>query len=208
MSDLERRLRAFVHDGEVPVPHVPDLLERVAAGQRRHRQRRVALVAAAACVVTGLGAAGVVLRGGDDHAPGPAASPACGTVTIRSVGVNTEELVLVLDGPAARPCTVGQGVRVTVGSGAAATSTTVPATATPLSLGVGQRALVSGSWSNWCGGASPVVRVDFPDGSRAEARLGDGIPACTDPGSPSVLEFRRAQLVDVPTGESAPPTAS
>jgi hypothetical protein len=208
MSDLERQLRAFVRDGEVPVPHVPDLLERVEAGQRRHRQRRVALVAATACVVTGLGVAGVVLRGGDDHAPGPAASPACDTVTIGPTGVNPDEVVLVLDGPAARPCPVGPGVRITVGSDAAATSTTVPATFTPLSLGVGQRAMVTAAWSNWCGGANPVARIDFPDGSRAEARLGDGLPACTDPGSPSVLEFRRAQLVDVPTGESAPPTAS
>ncbi|GAA4082674.1 hypothetical protein ACFFOS_13810 [Nocardioides kongjuensis] len=206
MSDLERQLRAFVHDGDVPVPHVPDMVERVAAGQRRHRQRRLAVVAAAACVVAGIGVAGVVLRGGHDHAPGPAASPACGTVTIRSVGVGPDELLLVLDGPAARPCALGQGVRITVGTGASATSTTVPATVTPVLLGVGQRAMVQSSWRNWCGEANPVARVDFPDGSTATAELGPDTPTCTDPATASSLDFRRTQLVDVPTGESEEPS--
>jgi hypothetical protein len=203
MSDLERRLRTFVHDGEIPVPHVPDLLERVAAGQRRHRQRQVA-AAAAACVVAGLGVAGVVLRGGHDHAPGPAASPACDTVTISSTGVGPDELLLVLDGPAVRPCSLGRGMRITVGSGASATSTTVPATFTPVSLGVGQHAAVHASWTNWCGEADPVARVDFADGSSAEVELGDSLPACTDPATPSALEFRAAQLADVQGGGQSP----
>lgn len=201
MSDLERELRAFVRDGDVPVPHVPDLLERVAAGQRRHRQRRVTGLAAAACVVAGVGMAGVVLSdGGDDRAPNPAASPACGTVTIRSVGVNADELALVLDGPAARPCTLGPGVRITVGSGGAATSTTIPATVTPVPLGVGQHVAVHATWRNWCGGANPVARIDFPDGSTVEVGLSDDLPACTDPATPSVLEFKTAQLADVQGG--------
>ncbi|MBM0123916.1 hypothetical protein [Pimelobacter simplex] len=213
MSDLERQLTAFVRDGDVPVPHVPDLLERVAAGQRRHRQRRVAGLVAAACVVAGLGVAGVVLRdAGDDRAPNPAASPACGSVTIQSTGVTTpgpdaamaQELALVLDGPAARPCTLGRGVRITVGSGASTTSTTVPATFTPVSLGVGQHAAVHATWRNWCGEASPVARIDFPDGSSAEARLDHDTPACTDPATPSVLEFRTAQLADVQGGGRRP----
>jgi hypothetical protein len=204
MSDLERQLRAFVHDGEVPVPHVPDLLERVAAGQRRHRQRRVAVLAAATCVVAGLGVAGLVLPGQRDHAPGPAASPACATVTIGATGVNADELLLVLDGPAARPCTVGQGVRITVGAGASATSTTVPATVTPVPLGVGQHVAVHATWLNWCGEANPVARVDFPDGSTAEMELGDDLPACTDPATPSVLVFRTAQLADVQGGGQRP----
>ena len=204
MSDLERQLRAFVHDGDVPVPHVPDMLERVAAGQRRHRQRRVAVVAAAACVVAGLGVAGVALRDGREHAPAPAASPACGTVTIRSTGVDPDELLLVLDGPAARPCVLGPGVRITVGTGTSATGTTIPATFTPVSLGVGQHAAVHASWRNWCGEASPVVRVGFPDSSTAEVRLGDGLPACTDPATPSVLEFRTARLADVQGGGQRP----
>ena len=67
-------------------------------------------------------------------------------------------------------------------------------------LGVGQRAMVQSSWRNWCGEANPVARVDFPDGSTATAELGPDTPTCTDPATPSSLEFRRTQLVDVPTG--------
>lgn len=213
MSELEKQLRDFVRRGEVPVPHVPDLVERVAAGQRRHRQRQVAGLAAAACVVAGLGVAGVVLRpDSHDRASNPAASPACGTVTIRATGVDPGApdtglpggLVLVLDGPAARTCAVGPGVRITVGTGTPATTATVPATFAPVPLGVGQHAMVRASWRNWCGGPSPVLRIGFPDGSSAETELGPDLPACTDPTTPSVLQFTTAQLTDVQEGGRQP----
>ncbi|GAA3535081.1 hypothetical protein [Nocardioides daeguensis] len=213
MSELDEQLRDFVRRGAVPVPHVPDLLERVAAGQRRHRRRQVAGLAAAACVVAGLGVAGVVLRpAGHDRVPNPAASPACGTVTIRATGVDPGDpgtglpggLVLVLDGPAARTCAIGSGVRITVGTGTSATTGTIPPTFAPVSLGVGQHASVHASWRNWCGEQSPAVRIDFPDGSATESELGRDVPACTDPATPSVLEFTTAQLTDVQGGGQRP----
>lgn len=215
MNDLEKRLRDFVRDGDVPVPHVPDLVDRVADAHRRHRRRRAGGLAAAACLVAGLGVGGAAVLGDRDAVvPDPAAARACSTMTVEAAAVSTavpdtgapRTLSLVLDGPVTGSCTLGRGVRVEVAAGPTTASTTLPATVTPIDVGVGGRALVDASWRNWCGTASPTVRVTFTDGSVTEVELRSDTPVCTDPQAPSVLRFGSAQLVDVPIGPSEGPS--
>ncbi|MBM7517329.1 hypothetical protein [Nocardioides nitrophenolicus] len=219
MSDLDKQLRDFVRDGEVPVPHVPDLVERVAAAQRRHQQRRHRAVGAAlvACVAAGVGVAGVLALGPREAVdPDPASAPACGSVTVESASVSTADtdpaparsLAILLDGPAARACPLGPGVRIEIGTGPTSVGTTIPAGAATVPLGVGQRAVLMLSWRNWCGGPAPVVRLRFVDGSAVETVLDDDTPSCADPATPTALEFVAAQTMDAQPGASEPPTAS
>jgi len=199
MSDLERQLRAFVREGDVPVPQVPDLAERVVAALRRHRRRRTAGLAAAACLAAGLGTAGAVLLGDRDAtAPDPASARGCAGVNARAAGVQTAAsadwarlLVVTLDGPTEGSCTVGPGTEVELDAGRHRATSTIPADIAPVVLGTGQRALVQLVWGSWCESAVPAVRVRLPDG----ATTGVDLPADTD--LPSCDGTTRLRLVRI-----------
>jgi hypothetical protein len=214
MSDLEKQLRAFVREGEIPVPDVPDLAARVARAQRRHRQRRVAGVVAAACLIAGAGIAGTVLRGGDSTPQPAAPGPSCTGVTLRSAGVSTgageRTLALVVGGGTGGDarCAIGPGTRIEVGSGEVgsggdAQSATLPPDGPRLRLRPGQDALLELAWTSWCGDPAPTVRVTFTDGSMTGLDLpaDTETPGCGEPGDPAPLRVVALRTVDVQTKE-------
>lgn len=209
MSDLERQLRAFVREGDIPVPDVPDLAARIAGAQRRHRQRRVAGVVGAAGVVAVAAVAGVVLRG-DDTTPQPAGSgPSCTGVTLRSAGVSTDAaagptLALALGGGTGGHgrCPIGPGTRIDVGTGVDALTTTLPPGTPWVRLRPGEDAVLELTWATWCGDGPPQVRVTFSTGDTTTLDLpaDTALPACGDPSAPASLGFVALHTVDVHPG--------
>ncbi|MCR1785154.1 hypothetical protein KVF89_21625 [Nocardioides carbamazepini] len=210
MSDLEGQLRAFLHEGEVPVPDVPDLVDRVAGAQRRHRRRRVAGVVAAACLIAAAGIAGTVLRGGDSTPQPATPGPSCAGVTLRTAGVSTvagaagPTLALVLGsgtGGDAR-CPIGPGTRIEIGTGADALSTTIPHGITPVRLRPGRDALLQLTWTTWCGDGPPQVRMTFSTGETTTLDLPaeTETPPCATASDPAPLRFVALRTADVMSG--------
>ncbi|MDQ6523833.1 hypothetical protein RB608_09495 [Nocardioides sp. LHD-245] len=213
MSDLEKQLRAFVREGDIPVPHVPDLAARVAGAQRRHRQRRVAGVAAAVCVVAGAGVVGTMLRGGDSTPQPAAPTPSCAGVTLRSAGVSTglgeagPTLVLTLGGGTGGDarCPIGPGTRIDIGAGVEALTTTLAPGTPRVRLHPGQDALLELTWATWCGDGPPRVRVTFSTGDATTLDLpaDTALPDCGDPSAPAPLGFVALRTIDVHPGGTA-----